>query len=239
MYKTTRLWIGFSFSLGLTIPSTIAATAWQPVKPFQADYQAYFKGTAVGHGSRTLKALGNGHFQATSDAKVLGGIGVSYHELSQFSYQKNRIISEGFSREKRVFLGSSKIVGRPDGRGGLFVKSDAKRQHIRSGNWGNTLDASAFQIQFQNDVKNGRETFRYHYVDGDEIKDYQFKIDGRQTITVPAGTYQTIRLKRINQGSRETYMWLAPKLDYQLIKLQVKRHGKNWSSMALTKIQVK
>ncbi|MFM2482187.1 DUF3108 domain-containing protein [Celerinatantimonas sp. YJH-8] len=218
---------------------TLAAqSSWQPIQPFEAHYDAYFKGISVGSGLRILKRTAANTYQASSQAKVLGGAGMSYDETSQFRYDGEHIISEGFKRTKKVLLGSQKIVGHPDRNGGLFVSGDDKRQHVESGAWGNTLDSSAFMVQFQTDVKNGKTTFHYHYVEGDEIKDYQFKIDGQETITVPAGTYQTIRLKRINKGSRETFMWLAPKLDYQLVKMQVLRDGKRWSSMALTQLKL-
>ncbi|CAG9297168.1 DUF3108 domain-containing protein [Celerinatantimonas diazotrophica] len=220
--------------LTIGIANTAQAQSWQPVKPFKADYKAYFKNAAIGHGSRTLEAKSNGNYEATSTAKVLGGVGMSYDDTSYFRYKDHKIVTEKFSRYKRVFLGSTTITGKADGKGGLIVKSDNKTKHFPAGSWGNTLDSTAFQIQFQNDVKSGQTSFHYHYVEGDKIKDYKFKIDGTETLKVPAGTFKTIRLKRIQNGDRQTYMWLAPKLDYQLIKLQVLRKGKQWSAMELT-----
>lgn len=223
----------------LDITNMVQAQPWQPVKPFEADYKAYFKNASVGHGSRTLEKKSNGNYEATSTAKVLGGVGMSYQDESYFRYQDQKILTEKFSRHKRVFLGSSTITGKADGKGGLIVKSSDKTEHFPAGSWGNTLDATAFQIQFQNDVKSGQKNFHYHYVEGDKVKDYKFKIDGKETLKVPAGTFQTIRLKRIQNGDRHTYMWLAPKLDYQLIKLQVLRKGKQWSAMELTDFKFK
>lgn len=220
--------------LTIAAANTAQAQTWQPVKPFKADYKAYFKNAAIGHGSRALEKQANGTYKATSTAKVLGGAGMSYDDKSYFSYQNQRIVTEKFSRHKRVFLGSTDITGKADGKGGLIVKSDDKTKHFPAGSWGNTLDATAFQIQFQDDVKSGQTNFHYHYVEGDKTKDYKFKIDGQETLKVPAGSFKTIRLKRIQHGDRQTYMWLAPKLDYQLIKLQVLRKGKQWSAMELT-----
>lgn len=227
------------FTLSISVTSTASAQqTWQPVKPFQAEYKAYFKGISVGHGQRSLKLLSPNNYQASSTATVLGGAGMSYKETSQFRYQGHRIISEGFSRKKKVLFGSTEIVGRPDRNGGLFISTNGKRKHVTAGPWGNTLDSSAFMVQFQTDVKNGQTTFHYHYVEGNKVKDYQFKIDGHETIKVPAGKYLTIRLKRMNKGDRETIMWLAPKLDYQLVKMQILRKGKHWSSMQLTHIKL-
>lgn len=227
-----------ALSTTLAVSATAMAQDWQPVRPFEAQYDAYFKGISVGSGERSLKLTAPKTYRATSHAKVLGGAGMSYDETSQFRYEGQKIISEGFKRTKKVLLGSHTITGMPDRNGGLIINSDDKRQHIKAGDWGNTLDSSAFMVQFQTDVKNGQTTFHYHYVEGDDVKDYRFKIDGKESITVPAGTYETIRLKRIHKGSHETIMWLAPKLDYQLVKMQTLRDGKRWSSMELTHLEL-
>ncbi len=60
-------------------------------------------------------------------------------------------------------------------------------------------------------------------VDDDRIKDYTLAVVGAETIEVPAGRFETIRIERINDPRKTTRFWVAPALDYLLVKVEQQR----------------
>ncbi len=60
-------------------------------------------------------------------------------------------------------------------------------------------------------------------VDDDRIKDYTLAVVGSETIEVPAGRFETIRIERINDPRKTTRFWVAPALDNLLVKVEQQR----------------
>ena len=60
-------------------------------------------------------------------------------------------------------------------------------------------------------------------VNDDDIKEYTLAVTGEETIKVPAGEFKTIRVERINDPKKTTRFWVAPELDYRLIKVEQQR----------------
>ncbi|MGJ8668314.1 MAG: DUF3108 domain-containing protein [Oceanococcus sp.] len=60
-------------------------------------------------------------------------------------------------------------------------------------------------------------------IDDDRIKQYTLAVTGEETITVPAGTFRTIRVERINDPKKTTRFWVAPELGYRLVKVEQQR----------------
>lgn len=63
-------------------------------------------------------------------------------------------------------------------------------------------------------------------VDDDRMKTYRFEIDGRETVKTPAGTFETVRVNRIDDPKRPFHYWLAPSRDYVPVKLEHLKKGK-------------
>jgi len=62
-------------------------------------------------------------------------------------------------------------------------------------------------------------------VDEDEIKTYRLAVTTGGKIETPAGTYETIKLERIDDPDRQLIFWAAPALDF--LPIQVERHKKD------------
>ncbi len=59
--------------------------------------------------------------------------------------------------------------------------------------------------------------------DDDRTKQYTLAVTGEDTISVPAGTFRTIRVERINDPKKTTRFWVAPELGYRLIQVEQQR----------------
>lgn len=225
--------------LFIIIPFQVTGKLWQPITPFYAEYIGYYKGVRVGNGSRSLDLKAENKYQLTSRGSVLG-FGGSYEDVSQFSYQESTITSLGFIHKQRSLFANKKIIGHPDRQGGLIMEQKGKKVfHALANEKGNMLDAGAFSIQFQTDVKNGEDELNYQYALGDDIDELEFIRVGEEIIKTPIGTFNAIKLLQQSRNKkRQTYLWMVPELDYQLARMEIIRKGKRWAYLELSKLHI-
>jgi len=91
----------------------------------------------------------------------------------------------------------------------------------------NLQDKLSYHLQNRLDLLNQPEKklFTYPVIStSGSIKNYTYQYDGEEELILPYGLVRTIRLKReVSEKKRITYAWLAPELNYLLVKLyQVK-----------------
>jgi len=93
------------------------------------------------------------------------------------------------------------------------------------------LDKLSVQLQLRLDLKSGKTRFEYQVADGGKLKAYRFKVDGNESITTPAGTFDAVKVSR-DRGSdskRKTWIWFAPALDYMIVKIhQIEKSNKEY-----------
>ena len=61
----------------------------------------------------------------------------------------------------------------------------------------------------------------YTVVDGKQVKNYQFKVVGTETLETPIGQLTTVKVARVRENNaRETIFWLSPEHDFLLVQLR-------------------
>ncbi|WP_067867020.1 DUF3108 domain-containing protein [Neptuniibacter marinus] len=93
-------------------------------------------------------------------------------------------------------------------------------------------DKISYQMLLQQELAKGETSFTYQVADGGILKEYKFQVDGQEVIEAPIGIYKTIRVKRVREANspRQTYIWFAPELNYQIIKLkQIEKKDKAYT----------
>ncbi|WP_458576350.1 DUF3108 domain-containing protein [Aliamphritea spongicola] len=94
------------------------------------------------------------------------------------------------------------------------------------------LDKLSYQLQLRLDLINGREALEYKVADDGKLKTYRFVREGEEDITTELGTFKAVKLRRDRgtNSKRQTWIWFAPELNYQLVKLlQSEKDGKQYS----------
>lgn len=61
-----------------------------------------------------------------------------------------------------------------------------------------------------------------------------FVAEGRETIEVPLGRYDTVRVRRIRDGKRSTVTWLAPELGWLPVRVEQRKRGDLVARLELT-----
>jgi len=82
-------------------------------------------------------------------------------------------------------------------------------------------DLSSFMALRQQLIA-GNTGLYFAVVDKSEIKPYHYEVVGTETLQTAVGTFETVHIERIREpgNARTTEFWLAPALDYMLLKLR-------------------
>lgn len=71
----------------------------------------------------------------------------------------------------------------------------------------------------------GPEELALTMVEDDRAKTYRFRIIERETVKVPAGEFETVRVERIDDPKKSTRFWLAPELGYRAVQFSQAKKG--------------
>ena len=97
-------------------------------------------------------------------------------------------------------------------------------------------DRLLYQLRLQVDLINTpvdsirSKTWTYLIFDRGRMKEYVFEMADEESIDTALGTIDTIRLERKNEdSSKRTTLWLAPSLEYMLIRFVQEDDGDSFS----------
>jgi hypothetical protein len=90
------------------------------------------------------------------------------------------------------------------------------------------LDPISYQQQLYIDLKQGKQDFRYRFINrkGQE-HEYIFKVTGQEPLVLPYGKVDAIKVERVYEGKseRQTIAWFAPELDFALVRIWKGKSG--------------
>jgi len=214
----------------LSLPLSAFADESFSLKPFTATYELDWKGGVAFNGSSVRKLFINpeGDWTFKSEASAFFA---SVFESSQFNWHDQKIIPSNYNF-KRSVLGKKRLATVHFDWDELKVMDSKENKPWKISITEGVQDKLSYQLVLQQELANGANEFNYRVADGGELKQYKFKVDGRETIQAPIGTFETIRVKRIRESNktRETYIWFAPELNFQIIKLhQIEKQDKSYT----------
>ena len=128
---------------------------------------------------------------------------------------------------------------RPDRYHYLRSGGSRKREAILSFDWDNmtvennvqdspwkmnipegTLDKLVAQLGMMFALTEGKNEVTFNIADGGKLKEYRFKVLGHETLELPAGRFDTIKITKLRDNKkRETYIWCAPELNYLPVRI--------------------
>lgn len=109
--------------------------------------------------------------------------------------------------------------------------------HVGDDNWKMeippaTLDKLVSTLGMMLELGKGKTDMTFNIADGGKLKEYRFTVIDRETITTPAGEFDTVKLTKVRSNKkRETYIWCAPALNYLPVRIwQRERDGAEYQS---------
>ncbi|WP_208609400.1 DUF3108 domain-containing protein [Moraxella canis] len=209
-----------------------------PVAAVAADlpgYSATYRVSAdgkTGTATRTLTKTGN-NYKYTVNARAAGV--ATLNQEATFSLSNGRILPSSSTMSARI-LGIGNTHSIRFNNTGKSVVSTYKGKATTLNMPRQAYDDLSLEAQIRQDLINGKFSGSYQLVKKTEIETTKFRRAGNTKITVPAGTYDTVRIDRIHDDrDRATSFWLAPSLNYLPVRVSQTTDGKI-ISMELTKV---
>ncbi|OOS23078.1 hypothetical protein B0681_10090 [Moraxella porci DSM 25326] len=198
-------------------------------------YSATYKVSAdgkTGTATRTLVKTGN-NYKYTVNARAAGIATLS--QTASFSLSGGRIVPSSSSMSARI-LGVGNTHSVQFNNRAKNVVSTYKGKATTIAMPRQAYDDLSLEAQIRQELIDGKFSGSYPLVKRTTIETTRFKKAGSSKITVPAGTYDVVRIDRIHDDrDRATSFWLAPSLNYLPIKVSQTADGKV-ISMELTKV---
>ncbi|MDO6613370.1 DUF3108 domain-containing protein [Shewanella sp. 1_MG-2023] len=192
----------------------------KPLAAHNAEYNVYYGSIHLGKARYQLPASDNGYYQYRFDSDVsllmlsdVRNISSEFQlvegKLKPIRYMSKRSGTGSDYSEQTVFA---------EGQGVIHTIYKDEREKLTFEN--NILDPLMVQLQFRMDMYNPPEKLHYTMVKEKELDDYEFKIVGKELMTLESGSYDTIKIEVVRTSKkRQTFFWMAPDLGYLPIRL--------------------
>lgn len=222
--KTTAI------TTAVSVGATLSANA-ADLSGFTATYAVKADGKS-GTATRTLTKNGNDYSYTVKGSAA--GI-ASLNQSAKFSLSNGKILPSTATMSVKV-LGVGNTHSIKFNNSAKTVASTYKDKTTNIAMPKQAYDDLSLEAQIRQELINGKFSGTYHLVKKKAIETTKFKKSGTSSLTVPAGTYEVVRIDRVHDDSdRATSFWLAPSLNYLPVKVSQVNGGKT-ISMELTKV---
>jgi len=215
------------------------AQATRLPRPFEATYTADYRGLPISAtGVRSLDIVQQDQsLTYTFSSKALS-LFAKLNETSTFNARGTALQPLRYQYE-RTGLGKNKTQDLHfDWQEGV-VTDQARNDQYSLNREAHFSDRLLYQLQLQVDLLNANENdintgiWTYDIFDSGRIKQYVFEVAERQLLTTELGPIQTLRLEKKNDDpDKRTTLWLAPALEYMLIRF-IQEDGRDSFSLEL------
>lgn len=236
----TRSWIFLLVLCLVPLLASAVANPREPLPPFTAQYKLTRNGSNIGETRVTLTAQSNRKYvyeARTTPGGILGWLtNARLRERSSWILQGDQPRPLEYVYQ-RVIAGSQRNVRL------LFDWQRGTVQNsIEGKTWSmevpdGTLDKLLVQLALMLDLQAQSQDLEYQIADGGKLKTYRFQITGRERLTTPFGTFDTLKVERQQESNkRSTVLWCAPALRYLPVRVDQREDGERFS-MSIESLQ--
>lgn len=198
-----------------------ARSAAMPLTAYQAEYDVLRNERRVGSSDIGLQRQGQA-WQFSSHTRGERGmaslVGFEARQQLRFDWHQGRIRPLHSVYDQKATLSSRRIEVHYDWAQGRYRLSDRRGDHSHALPAG-TADRHGSAITIAAHLAAGKRDFSFSVPYPDGLRQWRFKVTGEEAVTVPAGTFQTLRVERIRQDSdRQTISWHAPELGHLAVR---------------------
>lgn len=203
-------------------------------------YSVEWGSVTLGTGVISLKAVGDDCFEYQSTTEPIALVRWTYGapmEFSQFCVHDDQVYPSHFkySNDRRS-------------SDNFTLDFDPKTQRVKMIQGGDVTEIRVpdpvydrFSIQeavrlwaAHNAGRTGQER-DFAFLDENKLRTYRFRIQRRESVQTPAGTFDTVLVERIDNPKKSYRYWLAPSREYIPVKIEHINKGKTELRMALLK----
>lgn len=188
------------------------------LQPHKAVYSGNFSGINADM-EQSLTRLGEQQWQLKNTASILF---VGFEETAKFTQDGKQIIANQYRYTNKI---SKKRSSSLQFNHQNNTVTDSKKNQGPMAVPVGALDKISLEVQLRLDLVKSGSQFEhkiYDVISSGKIRQYQIKYIGEEEISVPAGTFKTLKLeqRRVGYDNKSTLLWFAPALDYMLINIR-------------------
>lgn len=224
-------WTARSLALLAIVAAGVALGAGpSPVAPFQAEYEVLRNGRELGRATLALRPAGDGTWEFSSQTKgtkgMAGLLGVDVVEKSTFRWRDGQPEGLHYSYAQEGAVKSRQRSTEFDWQSRAAQSRDGKNV------WNAPLQTSAMDrnlvtVALMAQLKSGGRDLAFHVVDKDKVAEQRYVQGARETLSLPAGRIDAVRVDRQRaDNSRTTTSWFAPQRGWLPVQIeQVEKNG--------------
>ena len=97
----------------------------------------------------------------------------------------------------------------------MTVENDVADSHWKMAIEPGTVDKLATQLGMMIALGEGRQDVTYSVADGGSLKQYRYRVIGKETLDLPAGSFRTVKVAKTRRDiDQQVIIWFAPELHY-------------------------
>lgn len=215
--------LALALFMGTAFTSTHLAAA---VTPYSADYTFSIEKSYKGDAKRTLKKEGK-HWRFNFSASVPIVAKASQNTLFKYTTKgTHNYVPLSHDTTYKILIHKRKTnlaFDYANKQLNTSHKGKAKSYALKAP----VLDELTLEMQIREDMRKGKLKSTYTIASHKGIRKVPFINEGKTSITVPAGKFDVIKIRRVHKDpKRKSYFWLAPSLDYLPVKVMQNDKGK-------------
>ena len=223
---------GFAIVGAVLLGPNAAAAASPPVPAFTAHYRLLQNGSPIGSATLTLSRGSDEEWTFTTASRGTSGLasllGASTREVSVFHWMDNLPQCDRYDYTLSTALKQQHRTVRCDWtRHSITV--DDKGMHTFAAQPG-TLERHTVPLALAAELASGHRSFTLPIAVRDRIEMQHYATHGKQTVTVPAGTFEATRVSRTDGGEGLEAWFATEKLP---VPVKIDQRGKNDFSLEL------
>lgn len=195
------------------------------LEAYNAEYKFKINKRYSGVAKRSLTKINATDWSYKVNAKAAVGIASAYQE--SFFSQKKGVLkpSKNVIKYQILFKEIDTLINFDYPSKTVKVVHEGKKKSYEMPPM--AQDALTMEVQVREDMINGGLRPHYYIADRNKIKKVSFKNMGLEKLTVPAGTFDVVKISLQHKNpKRKTYFYLSPKLKYLPIKIYQDDKGK-------------
>jgi hypothetical protein len=223
--------------LGAVLAWSGVVAAATPLVPFHAEYAVARNGSDLGVSTLDLRADDDGTWSLESHTRGTHGLaslaGVDVVETSHFRWHDGRPESLGYSlHQQAAFKDHRRTIEFDHDRGEATVTDDGKQHRYPIAPA--VIDRHLASLALAVDLMHGVAELSYPVAVKDRVEPNHYRRTGHETIEVPAGRYDAVRVDRDDPG-RKASSWFAPSLDWLPVRIEQTDRKGNQVVLKLTR----
>jgi hypothetical protein len=225
----------------LALAPALAAPA--SIKPFKAEYATLQNGSELGRTTLELRDNRDGSWTLRSETSGTAGLaklaGIHIVETSRFRWQDGRPLALAYDyRQDGAFKQRTRQATFDWTANEVRVKEGGEYRYATVPG---LIDRQSVTLALAADLMRGAANFQYPVAVKDRVEEMRYVRGAKETLDVPAGTYQTVVMQRDGDADddrrRVARSWFAESLGW--LPAQIEQADRKGDTVTLKLVSVK